>query len=154
MWETFSQVKINILLLDTVQQMPSYARFLKDLCANKRATSVSWKAFLATSASSILSYQILVKYKDPGCRTISIIIGDQLVHRALLDLWANVNLIPFTEYERQGLGELKPTKMIIRLADRSTRLPRGIVEDVRVGEVIYPVDFVVIETATVSNLAS
>ena len=44
--------------------------------------------------------------------------------------------------------------MIIRLADRSTRLPRGIVEDVRVGEVIYPVDFVVIETATVSNLAS
>jgi len=26
-------------------------------------------------------------------------------------------LIPFTEYERLGLGELKPTKMVIQLAD-------------------------------------
>jgi len=34
--------------------------------------------------------------------------------------------------------------------------PRGIVEDVliRVGEFIYPVDFIVIETEKVSNLAS
>ena len=86
MRDTFSEVKINITLLDAIQQMPSYARLLKDLCTTKRATVVPRKDFLASSASSILSYQILVKYKDPGCRTISIIIGDQLVHRALLDL--------------------------------------------------------------------
>ena len=49
-------------------------------------------------------------------------------------------MIPFAEYERLGLGELKHTKIVIQLADRSTRLPRGIVEDVliRVGEFIYP----------------
>jgi len=34
-------------------------------------------------------------------------------------------LIPFTEYERLELGELKPTKMVIQLADRMTRVPRG-----------------------------
>ena len=46
--------------------------------------------------------------------------------------------------------------MVIQLADRLTRVPRGIVEDVliRVGEFIYPVDFVMIETEKVSNLAS
>jgi len=73
-----------------------------------------------------------------------------------LDLGASVNLIPFAEYERLELGELKPTRMVIQLADRSTRVPRGIVEDVltRVGEFIYSVDFVVIETEKVSNLAS
>jgi len=72
------------------------------------------------------------------CPTIFIVIGDQLIYRALLDLGASVNLIPFTEYERLGLGELKPTKMVIQLDDRSTRLPRGIVEDmlIRVGEFI------------------
>jgi len=88
-----------------------------------------------------------VKYKDSGCPTISIVIGDQLIHKALLDLGTSVNLIPFTKYERLGLVELKSTKMVIQLADRSTRLPRGNVEDVliRVGEFIYPVDFVVIE---------
>ena len=52
------------------------------------------------------------------------------MQRALLDLGASVNLLPFTEYERLGLGELKPTKMVIQLANRSTRLPRGVVEDV------------------------
>jgi len=54
------------------------------------------------------------------------------------------------------LGELKPTRMVIQLADRSIRVPREIVEDVliRVGEFIYPVDFVVIETEKVSNLTS
>ena len=46
--------------------------------------------------------------------------------------------------------------MVIQLADTLTRLPRGIVEDVliQVGEFIYPVDFIVIETEKVSNLAS
>jgi len=97
-----------------------------------------------------------MKYKDPGCATISIVIGNQLIHRARLDLGASATLIPFTEYERFGLGELKPTKMVIQLADRLTTLPRGIVKDVliRVGEFIYPVDFIVTEIEKVSNLAS
>jgi len=74
--ETFSQVNNNIPLLDAIQQMPSYTRFLKNLCTTKRATNVPRKAFLSYSASSILSHQIPVKYKDPGCPTISIVIGD------------------------------------------------------------------------------
>jgi len=155
MRETFSQVKINISLLDAIQQMPLYARFLKELCITKRATGVPKKAFLTSSANSILS-KISVKYKDPGCPTMSIVIGDQLIHRALLDLGASVSLIPFTEYERLELGELKSTKIVIQLADRLTRVPRGTVEDVliRVGEFIYPVDFIVIENEKVFNLAS
>jgi len=60
-----SQVKINIPSLDAIQQMPPSARFLKDLCTTKRATSVSKNAFLASGASSILSYQIPAKYKEP-----------------------------------------------------------------------------------------
>jgi len=115
-----------------------------NLCTTKRATNVPRKAFLA------------VKYKDPSCLTISIVIGNQLVHRALVDLGASVNLIPFTEYERLGLCELKPTKMVIQLADSSTRFLRDIVEDflIRVGEFIYQVDFNMIETEMISNLAS
>ena len=52
-----------------------------------------------------------------------------------------------------GLGELKPTKTILQLAYRSTRAPKGLVEDVliKVGEFIYPVDFVLLETESVTN---
>ena len=73
--------------------------------------------------------------------------------QALLDLETSVNLLLFTEYERLELGELKPTKMVFQLANRLTRLPGGVVEDVliRVGEFTYPVDFVVCETERVAN---
>ena len=76
MRETFSQVKINMPLLDAIQQMPPYVRFLKDLCTTKRAISVLKNDFLASCTSSILSLQIPVKYKDPSCPTISIVTGD------------------------------------------------------------------------------
>ena len=94
--------------------------------------------------------------KEPGCPTISIVIGDLLIHKAFLDLGSSFNLIPFTEHKRLGLGELKATKMVIQLADRLTRLSRDIIKDVliRLGEFIYPVNFIVIEIENVSNVAS
>jgi len=46
-----SQVKINIPLLDAIQQMPPYAKCLKELCTTKRATNVPKKACLASNMS-------------------------------------------------------------------------------------------------------
>ena len=34
--EMFNQVQINVPLLDAIQQVPSYAKFLKDMCTKKR----------------------------------------------------------------------------------------------------------------------
>jgi hypothetical protein len=44
-FETFKQVRINIPLLDAIKQVPSYAKFLKDLCTVKRKLNVKKKAF-------------------------------------------------------------------------------------------------------------
>ena len=41
--EVFKQVQINILFLDAIQQIPSYAKFLKDLITVKRKTNVPKK---------------------------------------------------------------------------------------------------------------
>ncbi|XP_057976210.1 uncharacterized protein LOC131163615 [Malania oleifera] len=38
--EIFKQVRINILLLDAIKQIPAYAKFLKDLCTVKRKLNV------------------------------------------------------------------------------------------------------------------
>ena len=43
--EIFNQVKINVSLLDVIQQVPSYAKFLKDMCTKKRKTNVPKKVF-------------------------------------------------------------------------------------------------------------
>jgi hypothetical protein len=94
----FKQVQINIPFLDAIQQVPSYAKFLKDLIIVKRKTNVPKKAFLTEQVSSILQYKLPIKYKDPGCPTITCMIGVSLIERALLDLGTSVNLLPYSIY--------------------------------------------------------
>jgi len=94
--EMFNQVKLNVPLLVATQQVPAYAKFLKDMCTKKRKINVPKKVFLATNISEILSGPILVKYKDPRCPTISRIIGQIEISRALLDLGASINLLPLS----------------------------------------------------------
>ena len=101
--EIFNQVKINVPLLDAIQQIPSYAKFLKDMCTKKRKTNVPKKIFLATNISELLSNQIPVKYKDPGCSTISCTIGQITINHALLDLGTSINLLSFSVYQQLGL---------------------------------------------------
>ena len=111
------------------------------------------KVFLAAGLSEVLSQSMPVKYKDPGCPTISVTIGDKTINKCLLDLGASVNLLPYSMYQQLGLGELKPTKVTLQLADRSIKKPIGEIEDVliKVGEFIFPVDFIVLETQPVNN---
>ena len=91
-------MKVNIPLLDVNKQVLSYAKFLKDLCMVKRKHKVQKKVFLAEQVSSILSTNNALKYKDPGCLTISYIIGDHKIGHALLDLSASINLLPYSVY--------------------------------------------------------
>ena len=44
--EVLRKVKVNIPLLDMIKQVPTYAKFLKDLCTVKRGLNVDKKAFL------------------------------------------------------------------------------------------------------------
>nr|XP_034896193.1 uncharacterized protein LOC118034871 [Populus alba] len=119
----------------------------------KRRLNVKERAFLTEHASAIIQFKTPPKYKDPGCPTISCIIGSHKIDQALLDLGASVNLIPYTVYEQLGLGEIKPTRITLQLADRSIKIPRGIVEDVlvQVDKFYFPVDFVVLDTAPIQG---
>ena len=152
MLEVLRQVKVNIPLLDMIKQVPTYAKFLKDLCTVKRGFNVNKKAFLTEQVSAIIECKTPVKYKDPGCPTISVNIRGISVEKALLDLGASVNLLPYSMYNQLGLGELKPTSITLSLADRSIKIPKGTIEDVliQVDRFYYPVDFVVLDTEPVA----
>ena len=141
-------MKVNIPLLDVIKQVPTYAKFLNDLCTIKRGLNVSKKAFLTEQVISIIQCKSPVKYKDPGCPTISVMIGETCVEKALLDLGASVNLLPYSIYKQLGLRELKPTSITLSLANRSVKIPRGVIKDVlvQVDKFYYPVDFVVLDT--------
>ncbi|RVW18356.1 Retrovirus-related Pol polyprotein from transposon 17.6 [Vitis vinifera] len=145
--EVLRQLKVNIPLLDMIKQVSNYAKFLKDLCTIKRGLNVNKKAFLTEQVSAIIQCKSPVKYKDLGCPTISVMIGGKIVEKSLLDLGASVNLLPYSVYKQLGLGELKTTSITLSLADRSVKIPRGMIEDVlvQVDNFYYPVGFFVLD---------
>ncbi|GJX51954.1 reverse transcriptase domain-containing protein, partial [Tanacetum coccineum] len=63
------------------------------------------------------------------------------------DLDASINFMPYSLYAKLSLETLKPTKMSIRLADRSFQYPVGIAKNmlVEVGKFTCPADFVILE---------
>ena len=77
--EVLRQVKVNIPLLDMIKKVPTYAKFLKDLCMVKRGFNVNKKAFLTEQVSAIIECKTPVKYKDPGCPIIFVNIGSTCV---------------------------------------------------------------------------
>ena len=151
--EVLRQVKVNIPLLDMIKQVPTYAKFLKELCTVKRGLGIDKKAFLTEQVSAIIQSKTPVKYKDPGSPTISVNIGGTCIDKTLLDLGASVILLPYSVYKQIGLGELKLTNITLSLADRSVKIPKGIVEDVlvKVDKFYYPVDFVVLDMEPVAE---
>ena len=154
--EVLKQVKVNILLLDAIKKIPSYAKFLKDLCTVKRKLNVHKKAFLTKQVSAIIQNNRPPKFKDLGCPTISCVIGNSKIEKALLDLGASVNLLPYSVYEQLGLGELKPISIILQLGNGSVIVPKGVVEDVlvQVDKFYFPVDFIFLDMHPVSNANS
>lgn len=149
------QVKINIPLLDAIKQFSTYGKVLKDLVseAKKIRAGLGKKVILIEQASCIVSGQSAIKRRDPGKPVIECTIGKYLVKGALLDLGANVYLLPYSVYTTLGLGELHPTTMTLQLADRSIREPLGIIKDVlvKVDKFLFPCDFVVLDMETDSS---
>ncbi|CAN6581514.1 unnamed protein product [Malus baccata var. baccata] len=145
--DTFRKVQVNLPLLDAIKQVPKYAKFLKELCMNKRRFNDQETVALSDEVSAVLQRKLPPKLNDAGNFTIPCVIGGKEFGRALCDLGASINLMPYSVYESLNLGDLKETKVVIQLADRSNRYPKGLLEDVlvQVNELIFPADFFVLE---------
>ena len=120
---------------------------MKELLSNKRKLEELSTVTLGGECSAVLLNKLPRKLKDPGSFMIPCLIGDLPIEKALADLGASINLMPYSLFKKLNLGEPKSTRMSIQLADRSMRFPRGVVEDVlvKVHDFIFPADFVVLE---------
>ena len=119
----------------------------------KRKLGVNKDAFMTEQPTSLIRNNLPPKYKDPGSPTIFIVLGNSKLVHALVDLGVSVNLLPYSIYVELGLGELEPTNITLQLANRSVKIPRGIVNDVlvQVDKLYFPMDFVVLDTQPVVN---
>ncbi|XP_021721513.1 uncharacterized protein LOC110689089 [Chenopodium quinoa] len=141
------QLHLTLPFTDVVEQMPNYAKFLKDILSGKRTCDMMETISLPEHCSAIIMNKMPPKLKDPGNFSIPCAINKTQIDNALCDLGASVSLMPYSVYQRLGLGELLPSKITLQLADRSIKIPKGKVEDVpfRVGKFVIPVDFVVLD---------
>nr|GEX11879.1 hypothetical protein [Tanacetum cinerariifolium] len=112
MWETFKQVKINLPLIDAIKQIFAYAKFLKDLCTQKRKLKATLpkKIDLTEHVSTVLSSSLPPKFKDPGAPLISVVVGNITIKNALLDLGASINILPASLVDKYDLGTLRGLK--------------------------------------------
>ncbi|KAL6553812.1 hypothetical protein OROMI_019485 [Orobanche minor] len=127
--------------------MSSYAKFLKDILANKRKLEEHETVMLTEESSAIIQQKLPPKLKDPGTFTVPCTIGKINCGKALCDLGASINLMPLSIFQKLNMGEAKATTVSLQLADRSIKYPRGIIEDVliKVDKFIFPADFIIID---------
>ena len=84
----FEKIKIEIPLLEAIQHMPRYSKFLKEVCTQKRFTNLPRNAYVTQVVDSLHMVDGVVKYKDPGTPTVegTIVCAEPFTGRALVDL--------------------------------------------------------------------
>ncbi|GJT08157.1 reverse transcriptase domain-containing protein [Tanacetum coccineum] len=135
-------------LVDVLAGMPNYGKFLKELIRNKHKIEQFFAAFLSDKSSAMIQNKVPPKLVDPGSFLIPCNFNKTFSCNALSDLGASINLMPYSLYAKLSLKTLKPTKMSIRLAERSFQYPVGIAENmlIEVGKFTFPADFIIFET--------
>ncbi|GJQ91759.1 DNA-directed DNA polymerase [Tanacetum coccineum] len=108
-------------------------------------------AAIRNQRASIKTLEIQIgkisKEKDPGSFTLPCYINNVFFDNALADLGASIRVMPLSTYLNLGLGELAHTKLIVELADRTVKYPKGIAKNVLVGfsKFVFLVDFIIVD---------
>lgn len=140
-------LEIRMPLIDAFMLVPPYQKFLKDAIM-ERTKEVQGMVVLSHECSAIIQRKVIQKkLGDPGSFTLPCSLGPLAFNNCLCDLGASVSLMPLSVARRLGFEKFKPCKISLVLADRSVRLPTGLLEDlpIMIGNVEVPTDFIVLE---------
>ncbi|XP_050876700.1 uncharacterized protein LOC127080423 [Lathyrus oleraceus] len=156
--DVFRKVTVNIPLLNIIKKVPKYAKFKKDLCTHKRRLTGNERVNLGRNVlaliqpntsptNSALTQDMPQKCKDLGNFAILCTIGDSKFKNRMLDLGADISVIPTSMYNNLDVGPLQHTCLIVQLANISNARPAGVVEDVlvQVNDLIFLANFCILD---------
>ncbi|XP_070027757.1 uncharacterized protein [Nicotiana sylvestris] len=143
--DMMKSLSINVPLVEALEQMSGYAKFMKDLVTKKR--SMNCETIKMTHQVSDIMHSMAPKLENPAAFTIPCTIGSVDFAKALCDLGASINLMPYSLFKTLGIGQPRPTSMRLQMANRTMKRPLGIIDDVlvRVDKFILPADFVILD---------
>ncbi|GKA38879.1 hypothetical protein Tco_0731430, partial [Tanacetum coccineum] len=136
-------MKLKKLQVNSTESAKSLRRLLKE----KSRIEEEIKATMYEHCLTTLKEDLPQKEKDLGSFTLPCKINDMCFDKALADLGASVSLMPYSTFTNLGLGKLAPTKLIIELADKTMKRPKGIAENVlvEIDRFAFPIDFIVLD---------
>ncbi|KAL4384914.1 hypothetical protein GQ457_15G017330 [Hibiscus cannabinus] len=145
--DILKQVHINLPLVEALQQMPNYAKFLKDMVTRKKRIEEFETVAATETCLALMHNKVPAKKTDPGSFTINCLIGHNHPTKALCDPGASINMMPKSVFQKLGIGEAKPKTVMLQLADHSYVQPEGKIEDilVQVDKFIFPADFLILD---------
>jgi hypothetical protein len=152
--DVIQKLYVNIPLLDSIQ-IPTYARYIKDILIKKRPLPTTEVIKLTEEYSAAVLNKSPEKKKDLGCPIIDCSIGDQHFNNLLCDLGVSVSVMLAAVYHKLNFATLEPTSMCLQLADQSVRYQLGIAKNipVKIREFFVPVDFVVLDMSPDSKVS-
>ncbi|XP_070025406.1 uncharacterized protein [Nicotiana sylvestris] len=115
--DMMKSLSINVTLVEALKHMPGYAKFMKDLL------------------------------EDPGAFTMPSTTGSADFAKALCDLGASINLMPYSVFKTLGIGQPRHTSMRLQMEDMTMKRPLRIIDNVlvRVTKFILPANFVILD---------
>ncbi|KAK8675704.1 hypothetical protein V6N13_033768 [Hibiscus sabdariffa] len=144
---------MNLPLVEALQQMLNYAKFLKDMVSRKKRIREFETAVATETCLALMHNKLPTKKADPESFTIECYIGHNYSTKALCDPGASINLMSKFVFKKLGIGKAKPTKVMLQLADHSFIQPEGKIEDilVRIEKIIFPADFLILDCEADEN---
>ncbi|XP_070025687.1 uncharacterized protein [Nicotiana sylvestris] len=126
-------------------QDDGYAKFMKDLVTKK--WSMDCETIKMTHQVSAIVHSMALELEDPSAFTIPCTIGSSNFVKALCDLGASINLMPYSIFKTLGIGQSRPTSMRLQMEDRTMKRPLGIIDNVLVwvDKFILPTDFMILD---------
>ncbi|XP_050884571.1 uncharacterized protein LOC127087675 [Lathyrus oleraceus] len=93
------KLNVEIPFTEAITQIPSYAKFLKDILTNKRRLD----DHKPLECNSITENKLAKKEKDPRSLSIPCVLGNHVINKTLLNLGISVSLTPLAICNRLNL---------------------------------------------------
>ncbi|XP_070054222.1 uncharacterized protein [Nicotiana tomentosiformis] len=138
-------LSINVQLVEASEQMPRYAKFMKDLVTKKR--SMNFETIKVTHQVSEIVHSMDPKLEDSDALMIPCTIRSSDFAKALCDTRASINLMPYSVFKTLGIGKARPISMSLQMVDHIMKRPLGVIEDVlvQVDKFILAANFVILD---------
>ncbi|XP_074298467.1 uncharacterized protein LOC141629348 [Silene latifolia] len=124
--KAMKDLQVTVPFTELITQIPSYAKFMKEILSRKRSFDEVETIAFAAECSVLLQNKSTPKLADPG---------------------ASISVLPLSLAQKIGLTEFRCTNKTVQMSDHSLSRPLGVQEYVlvRVGKFFIPVDFVILD---------